>query len=500
MHPYRTDDVPGLSGSARRSRVIRSRAQRVAGLLTIVLLLIPLSALVAPAIARGAEVLTLEDAYARARARSSELKLLEEKIVEAEINVARAWSLLKPVWNASFSYVHTEPQPPPIDFPPLPDFRTESIRDNCVQNPSNQQFTDCFNGVLEVLGATANAPPITLDFARDDTVLAETRITWNIFNGRAIPLIKNAYDAVDLERVRSSTTLYDLLLGVARAYYAALATQQAIGAAKRAQERADEELAIAQQKAELGETIGSQRRAAEIAARQAATDVRRAENAHQQALSAIALLTRSEGTAFDVAAPPVPLRPEGDAEALKSKARSLREELRSAELAITIAERGEQEAWWKFAPTLSVFGGYRWSNVAGISGQKEQWSVGLVAAAQLYDGGLRYRDLEEAQSRLRSAQLLAESTRSRVDNEVERALMRLDAAAMNIERAEDAVSLAKEKRALVQSQFDVGAMRGVELREANDAVLNSELAVIRARRDEAIAILELQRSVGAFAP
>lgn len=489
MGPYRTDDVPALRAPIRRSRGL---ARRVAGLLTVVPLLI------APAIAKSAEVLTLDEAYDRAKARSSELELLKEKIIEAEINVARAWALLKPVWNASFSYVHTEPQPPPIDFPPLPDFRTDTIRDNCIRNANNQQFTECLNGVLDVLRTTAESPPITLDFARDDTVLAETRITWNIFNGRAIPLIKNAYDAVELERVRSSGTLYDVLLGVARAYYAALATQQAIGAATRAQERADEELVIAKQRAELGETMRSQLHAAEIAARQAATDVRRAENAHQQAISAIALLTRSEG-AFDVAPPPVPLRPEGDAEALKSKARSMREDLRSAELAITIAERGEQEAWWKFAPTLSVFGGYRWSNVAGISGQKEQWSVGLVAAAQLYDGGLRYRDLEEAQSRLRSARLLAESTRARVDNEVDRALLRLEAAAMNIERASDAVSLAKEKRSLVQSQFDVGAMRGVELREANDAVFNSELNVIRARRDEAIAVLELQRSVGAFA-
>lgn len=448
----------------------------------------------APAVA--SEPLTLEEAYSRAKTRSSELKILDERIVEAEINVARAWSLLKPQWNASFSYTHTEPRPPPYEFPALPDFSDEAFQQACAE-PID--IGACIPAIIGVLRDSSEQDPLRFDFAREDTALFNTNVTWTIFNGRSIPLIKNAYDTVSLEKERAAGDVRDLLLGVARAYYAAAATQQAIAAAHRADERAKHELAIAAQKGELGENVRSQRVAAEIAARQAAIDVKRAENAHAQAIAAVALLTRSEGE-VEVTSPPEPLRPEGDLLELTAKALAAREDVHVAETAIVLADRTHDEAWWQFSPTLSVFGGYRWSNVAGISGQNEQWSVGLVAAAQLYDGGLRYEALRSAESKMRTATHALESARARVKSEVQRAVLRVDAAALSIERANDAVLLAKERQNVVASQYEVGALRGVELAEANDAVLDAEIAIIRARMERALAVLELQRAVGAFAP
>lgn len=487
MGPYRTDDVPS--------------AQRVGRVLILLIALIaPLIAPTRAAAADPVETLTLDEAYARTKSRSSELKALDERIAEAEINVARAWALFKPVWNANFTYTHSWPRPPPLSFPSLPDFNTDAINNNCLDMPTQQQFIDCIAGLGAAIRGSNGKPPIILDFAREDTELFDTRVTWNVFNGRAIPTLKNAYDSVDLEKERTQSTELDLMMTVARTYYSALATQQAIAAAGRARDRAIEELAVVKRKAELGEGVHAQLVAAEIGARQASTDVRRASNAHAQALSAIALLTRSDAP-FEVVAPPeLPVRPEGDADTLKTNARTTREELRAAELAVVLAQRTEDEAWWRFAPSLSVFGGYRWSNVAGLSGQNEQWSVGVLATALLYDGGLRYQDIKSSQSRIRIAAEALDATRAKIDNDVDRALLRLEAAGMAIERANDAVLLAKEKREVTQRQYDVGAMRSIELKEANDAVLDSEIAVIRARMEEAVAILELQRAVGVYSP
>jgi outer membrane protein TolC len=474
VRPHRPDDVPFVSlGIALLFAIFAAR----------------------PVFA--ADPLTLDEAYARAKKRSSEIKALEERIVEAEINVARAWALIKPQWNASFSYTHTEPRPPPYEFPALPDFANEDFRTACGADPVD--LGDCIPAIIDVLEATGESDPLRFDFAREDTALFNTNVTWTIFNGRSIPLIKNAYDTVTLEKDRVAGDVRDLLLGVARAYYGAAATKQAIAAAERADQRAKHELAIAAQKQELGESVKSQLVAAQIAARQAAIDVKRAENAHAQALVLVALLTRSEGE-VEVVSPPEPLRPEGDVLELTARALEKREDVHVAELAIVLADRTHDEAWWQFSPTLSVFGGYRWSNVAGISGQHEQWSVGLIAAAQLYDGGLRYEALRSADSRIRAASHALESARARVKSEVTRAVLRVDASAMSIERANDAVLLAKERQKLVASQYEVGAMRGLELAEANDAVLDAEIAIIRARMERALAVLELQRAVGAFTP
>ena len=46
----------------------------------------------------------------------------------------------------------------------------------------------------------------------------------------------------------------------------------------------------------------------------------------------------------------------------------------------------------------------------------------------------------------------------------------------------------------------MGAIRAVELTEANDRVLDAEFALIRAQMDRSISVLELRRAVGLFDP
>ena len=46
----------------------------------------------------------------------------------------------------------------------------------------------------------------------------------------------------------------------------------------------------------------------------------------------------------------------------------------------------------------------------------------------------------------------------------------------------------------------MGVVRAIELTEANDRVLDAELALIRAGMDRSITVLELQNAVGLFDP
>jgi outer membrane protein TolC len=440
------------------------------------------------------QTITLDEAYTRARTRSAEILAARERIVEAEINLDRAWALLKPTWNASFTFTHTEPQPPPFRFP---DLASDAIRMSCA--------SDGMGGVVDLPGcgaalAEAVREPRELDFFEQNTAAFNSVVTWNVFNGRAFPLIANARDAIALEGSRHTGMVLDLLLAVARAYYAAAASKEAIAAADRAHERAKSELAIAEKQLELGETVRARLSAAKSALAQADLDVRRARVAHAQSLLTLHALTRSEDDRPGVVAPPSPERPSGDARALIEQAYEARDEVRSAAIAVDIAERGDDEAWWRFAPTLSLFAGFRYSNVGGLSQQNEQWSAGINATMLLYDGGLRYADLRSAGAQLRAARLTFEGARARVKTEVERAELSLESAELSVARAREALVLAQERASVMAAQYDVGALRTIELQQASDAVLDAEIAIIRAEMERSLAILELQRAVGAFKP
>lgn len=446
-------------------------------------------------------VLTLEEAYARARTRSDELATYAERVVEAELNVDRAWSLLHPTWNASFTFTHTEPQPPAFQLPAFPNLQSEPVRAACVSDGAGSIVDPqgCVTAVIGEIASTIQREPMQFDFVGQDTALFNSTITWNVFNGRALPLIASAKDSVEIERERERSGTIELLLGVARAYYAAVAARQAVAAAERARARAQAELAIAERQSELGETLRARVTAARIAARQGELDVARAGNGYRQAVALLQHLTRTPEP-IDVVVPPDPVEPSGGKEELVAGALSRREDLRAAELGVRVAERLGDEAWWRFAPIVSLFGSYRYSNIEGISGQNEQWSFGVNAALPLYDGGLRYAELDSAESKLRSAGRGYLALRARVASDVERALLGLEASELSAARAASALELARQRAELTAAQYEVGALRTIELQQANDAVLDAELGIIRARLERALAVLELQRAAGLFAP
>ncbi len=437
--------------------------------------------------AAGAPSLSLEEAYRRALARSPEFELLGQRIAEAETNVDRAWAILQPQLTGSYTFTVLAPAPAPITFP---DLTSDDVQNSC------RQGGDPVACIMALQASLEN--PVTLDLAEGDTHLISGRVIWNPINGRALPTIANAYASVDVERDRTDAQRQQLLLGVARAFYAASATRGAIAAADRARARTIEQLGLVRARAELGERASTVVTTAEIAARQAALDLARARNAHAQALLALWSLTRSDDHP-EITDPPLPVPPPGSRDELLVEARRLRKDLSAADKSVVIAERAKDEVWWRFAPVLGVFGGYRYSNVRGLSGQNSQWSFGVAATIDLYDG-LRYADLEAADAHIATALITRRTVDDRIANDVERALLALEGADLNVSRAQEALNLAEQTLDLTKAQYEVGAVRSVELNDANDHVLDAEVALIHSNMERAVSVLELQYAVGLFDP
>jgi len=442
--------------------------------------------------------MTLDDAYARARARSTELLTAAERIVVAELQVDRAWALLKPNLSSNFSYTHSAPTPEPFSVPPILSLDNLGA---CAADPNGMfDAQACFSAFQAEIARIRTAPSRTFDFAAGDTALFRAQVTWNILNGRALPLLANAEDGVVLESHRQRSDEARLLLTVARAFLGAIAAEDAIELARRAVSRADARVALAEDKAKVGEQAPKILEVERLGAKQARLDVRRAENVAVQARLVLAFAIGDDEPPVALVRPPALVPPPETTAALIQIAQAVREDVQVAKVALTVAERGRTDAWWKFAPTIGLFGAFRYSNVSGLSGQNEEWSVGFNANWLMYDGGLRYADLKEADSNERVARAALERLERGVAQDVRRAQLKLEAASLSVERAEALRALSVERTSLVRTQASAGSARPLDLPEAEDAERDAETAVLSARLDRDAAILELQFAAGRFAP
>jgi outer membrane protein TolC len=460
-----------------------------------------LGASAAWASATSTTTLTLEEAYARAKSRSLELLTARERIVQAELQVDRAWALLKPNLSASLTYTHTEPRPEPLSFPNF--FSITNVAEPCgLSEGSAGSLADpaCRAAFQAEVERIRTAPPTTFDFAQQNTALFRAQITWNILNGRALPLLANAEDGVRLEGHRQEADTARLMLTVARAYLGAIAADDTVEVARRAEARARARVALAEERARVGEQIPKILEVERLGLTQASLDVRRAANVAAQARLALAF-TLGDHEAPGVLVRPSPPQPPREAlEQLVAEARAQRGDVHVARVALEVAERGRTDAWWKFAPTVGLFAGFRYTNVSGLSGQNDEWSVGANLQWLLYDGGLRYADLAEAESQVRVAQATLERAERLVGEDLVRARLKLESAEVGVARAQALRELATARSALVRTQAEAGAARPLELQESEDTERDAESALVSATLERDAAVLELLNAVGRFRP
>ncbi|MFO0724951.1 MAG: TolC family protein [Myxococcota bacterium] len=441
--------------------------------------------------------MSLDDAIALAAQHSFDLASSEEALYKAELNVDRAWALIKPTLGASFGFTHVAPAPSgSFAIPEI--FDLSKVAPACFDaNAPGLGSAECTTAFRNELDRVRNSPGKVFQFAGADTAVFRAQVAWNILNGRAIPLLQNAKASVEVENLKRRSRERLLRLEVARAFYAVEAAEQAVPIATRALERTKARLALAEQKQAVGEQPAAAYRLERLADEQARVDLERAKMGIRQALFALSFVIGVDEPIEGTRSPPEPVLPTiSSTTALVAKAQAQRDDVLIAAAAVQIAERAITDVWWKFAPTLGLFGAFRWSNVAGISGQNEEWSLGFNANWVLYDGGLRYADLHEAESNLRLARSTLERTKTLVAQDVERASLGLMTKRVALDRARVVAAVAKERADLTRTQVEAGSARDLELSEALDAERDAALAEIASKLERDLAVLELKYASG----
>jgi outer membrane protein len=472
------------------------------------------------------KVLTLEDAMRRAVTANYDLRIARERVIQQEAGVRRAWAALLP--NASLSGAYTY---------------------NCtfLRNPGEGDYADCgdvtldsgafggggdfgllFTSLGDILAAVAefeddpveqerlrqqaadlheqgeqasqpvDSEPIVIQPAQ--LLTGRFTLSMPLFNGRSIPLLQNAYAAVDAVTLAGSQAQRALMLAVARAYYAAFTAKKLVAIAGKQRDSAVKHRDATKVQVEVRTATALSLRRAELDVIRAQQSVRAAESGFRFALGALgSILGINEE--FDVVEPgkQPSLEQSIDVEATLEQAVRSRQDLKAQKLAVQIADRGKLDAWMMFLPSLALsLSGSATSNTGGFNNAPINGALAVTATIPLYDGGARYAALKESSSRVREELLKVRQLEEKIAGQVRGNLDDIELKKSAVELSREAAAVAKQAADQAQALIEVGAATPLDVSDANLAVFAAEVDLARAELDLEQARLGLGYVIGSF--
>ena len=178
-------------------------------------------------------------------------------------------------------------------------------------------------------------------------------------------------------------------------------------------------------------------------------------------------------------------------------ARALRDrpDYAAAEARVRAAEYSIHAAESERLPKLGFNGDY------GTIGRSLANNHGTFTAAgavtvPIFEGGRIKGDIEQAQATLNQRKAEAQDMRGRIEYEVRASFLDLNSAAEQVRVATSTLDLANQTLAQAQDRFRAGVTNNLEVVQAQEAVANSNDALISSTLQFNLAKLELARSLG----
>ncbi len=453
-------------------------------------------------------VLTFEEALTSVRESNPDLKATRARLLAARQSVLMAWSSYLPHVEVGGSYTRNST----AAVLPFPNFQAGF---DIATMPSGD--------VTAIPKEFSN-----VEVQRRDQYGAQLSVSQPLLYGAAIPSIRGAYTAEAIASLTAEETERQMLFATAELYL------NAVGLREAHRLSADQVVLLEGHlhNAEVAFAAGTVMQLAVLRAKmdlgQAQQDYIQATNAYAAVRSSLAALIGRDDVHFDVAGAdlhqlgePNPVsadhkehsqqddkgsgvpsneqRSEETGEPL-TKALSERADVRAATLGIEARKRAKQAVWAQLLPVISANWTLRYSDVKGFTGNNTVWALMLTASLPLFNGGLRYAQLQEAEAKIVEANAQAEALRAKIADEVRRAELDVASAAANRQKAFEQAELARKNWTAVEAAFEVGASSPTDAADASAALKGAELALVRETIQVWVADLHLKQALGAPEP
>jgi outer membrane protein TolC len=341
------------------------------------------------------------------------------------------------------------------------------------------------------------------------------RLNWTLFDGfrmfRARALVHRQSD-LDLELARQQ--IETAVLNASRAFLALLSHQQKELILREQLEISRHRLMDQQHKKEMGATSSRELLGAQVVLNTDSSAWLSQLTELNAAQNRVNILIGRTPSAAVFAAPPPELPPSIQPVPYWSEL-SLKNNtsLKSLRLGHEIANLNvaiKSSAFW---PMLIFVGSYGWSSSDAeyLSGQNNPLTglpldntsrsslsgmVGLNLRWNLFNGLLDKTSLSNAKLRAQDASWLRDEAQLKIESQVYELWLRAENALKQYQFDQSALELARQNFAVNQEAFQTGQVNSLSFREAQQALLNSELRLETSRLNAALSLMELEQSAG----
>jgi outer membrane protein TolC len=188
-------------------------------------------------------------------------------------------------------------------------------------------------------------------------------------------------------------------------------------------------------------------------------------------------------------------RPPPPAEDARARADIARPELAQARKQAQSAEQRQRARLYALLPEVDLEGAYQ-HTTGQVFFPVDQAFIGVAATWNIWAWGANYYAEQAAAAQAEAAQRdLTQRTRD-VGAEVDSRLAQTQAATAAISVAEQAIRSAEEAYRVTRAQLDAGAATTTDLLDSQSALTQARLSLARARYEQAIANVQLQRAMG----
>ncbi len=297
----------------------------------------------------------------------------------------------------------------------------------------------------------------------------------------------------DITRLERATTVNDLALEVAAAFFSAVAAAEAVDVARIALEAIEGQLKVAERRYEVGEVAVADvaRWRAEVAAAKQRLVVSEGDAALSRHRLARLVGVPEVG---ELSTPGVIPVPPGEDDALIDEALdrrlemlTLRHQMEAAGLMVKIRKGAwlpELEAHAQYFQQQSIFPSQDWM------------SLSLNLKVPVYDGGLTAAQVAKAKEDLREVELLELEVTRGITDQVDAASISYRAATAALEAARERTEAAREAYRQVERAYRVGEASSVDLLDATTEATDAETTQIIARAQREFQAIALRHAVG----
>jgi len=350
--------------------------------------------------------------------------------------------------------------------------------------------------------ASETLRPAPVKTQRDAAFAGAVQLNQPLFNATSFPLYAAAKHSYESARFTHTDTRRQLAFDAARSFFAVIAQQRVLNAAKSRLDLANATLDDTRVRASAGLTSSNDVTRSEIELASADQSSIGASNSLEAARLGLEYLIASPTEIqSDLASPTQSLAPvDLGIAGLVNLAIKTRPDLASLRAAAASASSLAEEPDLRFVPTLSATAAARVTDtvIAPNTNRYVDPTITINFNWTIWDGGSRTADSDSRNAARVTAELQLRALARKVEIDVRAAVTELNAARNSLVAAQQGEDAARRSEEETNVLYKQGLAKAIELVDGNSAKFDAEVAVAAAELNVRQAELDLRAALGLF--